>query len=58
MRAALSAVDTIEPAIPRRRLAGGGISIWRSITRRVLLDVIEKQEGRSGRERENMVKQK
>jgi hypothetical protein len=43
MRAALRAVETIEPARPRRRLAGGGISTCK--TSQILLVMIETQEG-------------
>ena len=54
MSAALSAVDTMEPARPRRRLAGGGMSTCRYKTSWFLVDLKEKQVGRRGRRRENI----
>jgi hypothetical protein len=56
MRAALRAVETMEPARPRRRLAGGGMSTCKNKTSRFLVDLNEKQEVRRGRRMENIVK--
>lgn len=53
--AALRAVDTIEPARPRWRLKGGGMSACRNKTSWFLVDLKEKQVKQRGRRREKMV---
>jgi hypothetical protein len=55
IRAALRAVDMMEPARPWWCLAGGAMSTCNNKTSRCLLAMNKKQEGRRGRRKENIV---
>lgn len=52
MSAALTAVETIEPASPRRRLAGGGNSTWMKRKRWVVISRTGREHTKKGERKE------